>query len=356
MAFYSNTLAVIRRHVASYVGDNDFVGTFASGSTTTGVHTMLTKGDDYFNEHGFYCYIYGGTNIGAERKCSDWTLTTPANTLTFDPAFASAIDNTSQYELHYKFRSDDYLQAINLALESLADKYYISIKDQTTIRLTSVTDNLGNTKYTWEYALPTNMMYLEKVITERKVSGVKLTGTVSGAFTSGETITGGTSGATGELSYGPAGGTYIRVRKVSGTFSVGETATGTTSSKTCSAITAVDSETAGDGVWDLSDTIDPRYYDIMQDYAPKLKLHEDRYSVDEDLYLRLEGQGTQDRVTADTDVIYLPPEWITMKAVSLLPMSKVIDHHLEGVVNYARGMAQKEPRSYPHPWSRKCYE
>lgn len=70
---------------------------------------------------------------------------------------------------------------------------------------------------------------------------VKLTGTVSGAFTVDETVTGGTSGASGKLLYGPSGATYIYVNVTSGTFTVGETATGGTSGKTCSSITAVGS-------------------------------------------------------------------------------------------------------------------
>ena len=67
----------------------------------------------------------------------------------------------------------------------------------------------------------------------------KLTGTVSGAFTDGETVTGGTSKATGTLTYGPAGSTYILLNAVTGTFATGETATGGTSHETFSNITIV---------------------------------------------------------------------------------------------------------------------
>jgi len=330
------------------------IGTFASGTTTTGVHTMLTKGDDYYNNHGYRCYIYAGTNIGSEREVSDWTLTSPANTLTFSPAFGSAIDNTSAYELHEKFTAGDYLRAINMAIESIAGKYLVDIKDTTTIRLTSITDNLGDTIYTYEYSLPTSMLYLYKVTVEEAVSGYKLTGTVSGTFTAGETVTGGTSGATGELAYGVTGGTYIRVRKVSGSFSVGETATGGTSGETCSAITAVESESAGMGVWYAEDEVDPRDWWIRKAYPSKLVLNESYISsFDEDLYLLLEGQGTQPIVDDDTDTIYLPPDWLIAEAVLHLPYAKILSNKLEGVyVKAARDAEYWRQRGGNHPHHR----
>ncbi len=354
MALYSNVLSVIRQHLSSAVGDL-IEGTFASGTTTTGVHTMLRKANDWYNHHGYKCYIYGGTNIGEEREVSDWVLST--NTLTLAPAFTAAIDNTSKYELHYIFFADELLKAINQTIESIAGKYLVDIKNETTIRLTSTTDNLGNTVYTFEYALPLSLLYLYRVITEEAVAGKKLTGTISGTFTSGETVTGGTSGATGELAY--AGSTYIRVRKVSGTFAVGEIATGGSSSATCSTITAVDDETAGGGRFLYSGIIDTRDWSIIKSYPPKLKLHKGYYSVDEDLYLRLEGQGTQPIVTSDTDMIYLPPDWLIAEAILRLPSNKIQSNKLDGVLAQARVDAlyyRDRGGNYPNPWARQIVE
>lgn len=355
MALFSNTTAVIRQYLSSAVGDL-IMGTPDSGTSTTIVDTELGDprwGDDYFNEHGYRAYIYSGTNIEEERFVTDWVQST--HTLTLAPAFTAAIDTTSLYELHRIFTANEYLRAINLAIESLAKKYLVDIKDETTIRLTSTEDNKGNTVYTYEYALPTSMLYLNRIITERKVSGYKLTGTVSNtAFTDGETITGGTSGATGELTYDAS--TYIRVRKVSGTFVTGETATGGTSGETCSSITAVESETAGADKWDDSDEIDHRYWSIIKAYPPKLKLHEDYYSVDEDLYLRLEGQGTQPLVDDDTDIIYLPPDWLVQKAITFLPHSKIESSKLDNTYKNALILSAKEPRSWPHPKARSIVE
>ena len=199
------------------------------------------------------------------------------------------------------------------------------------------------------------MLYLHKVITENAVSGVKLTGTISDdAFTDGETITGGTSGATGEMTYDAS--TYIRVRKVSGAFVVGETATGGTSEETC-IITAVEYESAGEDRFLYEDEIDPRNWSIIPAYPPKLKLDRRYYTVDEDLYLRLEGQGTQPIVDDDTDVIYLPPAWVVQKAITFLPQNKIQSNDLDATVARAeRYIREHELVSHPNPFSRRIVE
>jgi len=63
-----------------------------------------------------------------------------------------------------------------------------------------------------------------------------LTGTVSAALTVGETLTGGTSGATGTVVYDD-GSTYVVVKNVTGMFELAETASG--ASQNISAITAI---------------------------------------------------------------------------------------------------------------------
>ncbi len=79
-----NTLAGVRQYLSSQVGDL-ISGAADSGTTSTVVDTMLRKGDDYYNEHHYRGYIYGGTNIGEEREVSDWVQST--HTLTLDPVF-----------------------------------------------------------------------------------------------------------------------------------------------------------------------------------------------------------------------------------------------------------------------------
>ena len=155
MGLFSNTLAATRQHLSAAVGDL-VMGTFDSGSTTTGVHTILRKGDDYYNEHGYRCYIYGGAGIGEEREVSDWVLST--HTLTFDPLYVATIGATSLYELHHIFTESEYRNAINMAIQSLAgNKYVIDMIDTNTITL--VADN-------YEYTLPDEMDFIHRIITE----------------------------------------------------------------------------------------------------------------------------------------------------------------------------------------------
>uniref|UniRef100_A0A6M3K0J0 Putative structural protein n=1 Tax=viral metagenome TaxID=1070528 RepID=A0A6M3K0J0_9ZZZZ len=354
MSLFSNTLAVVRQYLSMEVGDLLYGQCGTTGATTTKIYApFLWQANDYYNNHNYNVYVYAGTNIGVEKRVTDWVLADFL--LTVHSVYAAACDATSYVELHHIFTQDEYRKAINLAIESIAGKYLIDIKDEATIRLTSTEDNLENTVYAWEYALPTSMLYLHRVITEEPVSGIKLTGTISDtAFTDGETITGGTSGATGELSYDAA--TYIRVSKVSGTFVTGETATGGTSSETCSAITAVESETAGGRRWLDKDIIDPRDYSIIKSYPAKLKLDKRYYSIDADLYLRLEGQGTQPIVDSDSDIIYLPPDWVVQKAITFLPQSKIQSNKLDNVFRQALIMSAREPRYAPNPSAKRIME
>lgn len=350
---YSNTLAVVRQYVSSVVGDLILSTAGAPVSSTLYTDSELTKADDYYNHLNYRGYCYSGTAIGQERAVHDWVYAN--RNLIFTPAFSPAIVAADKFELHKIFFVDELNRAINMAIESVADgKYLIDKVDTTTVKLTSTEDNLGNIVYTYEYTLPTDVYYVDRVTTEHGVGGSKLTGTVSGAFTAGETVTGETSEATGELSYGPDGSTYIRLRKVSGTFAVEETATGGTSEETCSSITAVASETAGSGKWEDGDVIDPRNWRLLS--SRKLKLHESYYHVNEDLYLRIEGQGRQAVVTSDTTAIVLPLDWLVQKAITFLPGNKIESNALDETYRRAMIASAQSPKNYPHPESRKVIE
>jgi len=255
---------------------------------------------------------------------SDWDKAT--HTLTIKPAQAFAYDTSSKLELHRIFASSEYLNAINLAISLYARKYLLDVKDETTIVLVQGLTNNGNDIYTYEYSLPLSLLYIWRVTTEGHGSGKKLTGTISGAFTLGEKVTGLASGATGILSC--SGGTYILVREIVGTFVTGETATGDTSGKTCSSITAIADAEVGDGKFEIGDTINSRDYTIIKSYPPKIKLNKDYYTVIGDLRLRLEGQGSQAEVSADTDNIFLPPDEFCEIAVTYLPFSKIESNNL----------------------------
>lgn len=163
MAFYSTTLAVMRQRLSSAVGDL-IMGTFNTGTTSTGVDGALYNpkwANDYFNNHGYKAYIYQGTYIGYETWISDWDLAT--TTLTFSPAFSTAVDATSKYELHRVFTEDDYRKAINGAIEFLADDYLL---DAVYVNTTLATE-------TYEYAMPisTEFQYVHRITKETASGG-----------------------------------------------------------------------------------------------------------------------------------------------------------------------------------------
>jgi len=340
------------------VGDLETGQCGVTGATTTKIYaSFLWKPDDYYNNNYYEVYVYAGTNIGVTKRVTDWVLSTTF-LLTVHSAYAAACDATSYIELHRIFTEDEYRKAINLAIESAAGSYVVPLVDETTVKLASTTDNLSDTVYTYEYDLPTTMTHLHKVVLEDSGSGVKLTGTVSaGTWTAGETVTGNSSGATGEFAYD--GTTYIRLRKVSGTFTTSDTATGGSSSETVSTITAVANDPAGLGTF--SKVIDPRNWTVVKAYptgTPSLKLNSDYMSFfDEDLYLRLEGHRRQPALTADTGICYLPPEWVVRKAITFLPEVKVISNNLDRTVANAYQWCERHPIfNAPNPFARKVME
>jgi len=149
----------MRDYIAGVVGDSLRGQCGTTGATTTKIYApFLWQPDDYYNEHKYEVYVYHGTNKGETRRATDWVLTDKL--LTVHSAYSAACDATSYIELHRIFSVNDYNNAINLAIESLAGKYLVDLKDETTITL--VAD-------TYEYALPLSFLYLWRVITENEV-------------------------------------------------------------------------------------------------------------------------------------------------------------------------------------------
>ena len=358
---FSNTEATVRQRL-SRMFDDCVLLTASAGTTTT--YTVATaeppqfydKGDDYFNNEQYEAYCYGGINIGASRVCDDWVNST--RVLTVTPAAAAAYTTASKLELHSRFFVSELRSALNQAIAFYRNKYFIDLSDSTTITLTRTARNDVSTSYiyTYEYALPTDCLYLWRVTTEASVSGVKLTGTVSDTFTLGEQVVGDSSGATGLVSY--SGATYIRVREVSGTFTTADTATGQSSSETVSTITAIAYEPAGDGTFPESNVIDPRDWRILKPYAPKIKLHEGHCTVVEDLRLNLEYQGIQDIVDADTDTIFINPDELCEVAATFLPFSKIESNNLNATFERClntRRVVEQRPPMHPYPNACKCW-
>jgi len=152
---HSNTLTVLRQYLSGAVGDLIMGQCGTTGADTTHTYApFLWKPDDYYNENYYSAYVFAGTNIGVEKRITDWDLGTFL--FTVHSAYAAACDATSYIELHNIFTESDYRKAINLSIESLADKYFIDKIDITT---TLVAD-------TYEYTLPSDMTRIHRIITE----------------------------------------------------------------------------------------------------------------------------------------------------------------------------------------------
>jgi len=358
MALYSEYEKTIRQSLSRMFDDCVLCTVSAGAASTATIATtdppqFYGKAADYFNEHQYEVYCYSGTNIGLTRLASDFA----SYVITVTPDATSSYGTSSLLELHWLFYVSELRDAINQAISLYAKKYLVDFADSTTITLTRTERNDVTGSYipTYEYALPTDALYIWRVTTEDSVSGVKLTGTVSDALTLGETVTGSTSGATGLLSY--SGDTYIRVREVDGTFVVGEDAEG--ADETCSTITAVDYETAGDGKFPIENIVDPRDYTILKAYAPKIKFDENHYNVVEDLRIKLEYQGSQAAVDSDTDNIFLPPHELIEVAATFLPFSKIESNNLTAKFNQClrtRDRVMARPPTHPYANSKNVIE
>jgi len=261
-------LAVIRQYISAQVNDL-ILAIAANADSVSFTDTTLRKGDDYYNEHGYRGYCYGGSAIGQEREVSDFVNS--GSTITFDPAFSPAIANGDTFELHHIFTEGEYRMAINLGIESLAGKYLVDIKDETIVLVAD----------TYEYELPLSMLYLHQITTEKE---------------------------------------------------------------------------AASDTFEVAGVIDPRDWSIIKSYPPKLKLDERQYGITAGKDLRLEGQGAQPKVDDDTDIIYLPPDWLVQKAITFLPQSKVQSNQLDNTYRQAQVLSAKEPHSYPHPISQSIVE
>lgn len=106
-----------------------------------------------------------------------------------------------------------------------------------------------------------------------------------------------------------------------------------------------------------SGIIDPRDWSIIKAYPPKLKLHRDYYSITAGKDLRLEGHGAQPVVDDDTDIIYLPTDWIVQKAITFLPSNKIQTNNLADTLRRAEMFVRlNEPRAWANPTARRIVE
>ena len=113
-------------------------------------------------------------------------------------------------------------------------------------------------------------------------------------------------------------------------------------------------DTADSGDYYDEDEVDPRDWSLIS--PRKLKLRYGYYSITAGKDLRIEGQGRQALVSANTEVIYLPPDWIVQKAITFLPQNKIQSNNLADTYRNALLLSAREPRRWANPRSQKVIE
>lgn len=114
-------------------------------------------------------------------------------------------------------------------------------------------------------------------------------------------------------------------------------------------------EVGGDEFYN-EDVIDSRNWSIIKAFPPMLKLDKRYYTPTAGKTLRLEGQGTQPIVTGDTDVIYLPPDWLVQKAITFLPQNRIQSNDLDATYRQAMILSSVMPRNWPDPRAQRIVE
>jgi hypothetical protein len=143
------TLYSLRHDVADACHDLATGLATAAGTLTTLVDAARWEPDDHWV--GAELYIYSGLGLGQTRRVTNWTRST--QTFEPTPAFTTAADLTTAYELHRRFSVRQYNRAINRAIESVRE---LSLVDMSSTALTTSDD-------VYEYALPSDFMYVTKV-------------------------------------------------------------------------------------------------------------------------------------------------------------------------------------------------
>lgn len=149
MAIYSNTLTGLIQKTSRVYLKDFWAGTAtSSGSTTTIVDNTRFEEDDYFNSLP-YCEIY---IEGSTRRVTDFDSTT--GTITFTPALPAATETGDAYEIHSRYKRAEIKDALNMAIEQVAEEALFWEADSTGVVLE---------EGVYEYDLPAKFMFIWRV-------------------------------------------------------------------------------------------------------------------------------------------------------------------------------------------------
>jgi len=126
----------------------------AEGTTATVKDTSRQEEDDHWNSKRSYIYLRSGDYATSWRKITDFTVATGVGTITFAPVIDGNTAVGITYSLHTDFPRDEVVDAINLAIDRVAEEALFWKIDETTTTLVAAQ---------YEYDLPTDFMFLCRV-------------------------------------------------------------------------------------------------------------------------------------------------------------------------------------------------
>jgi hypothetical protein len=152
MSVYLKTFYELRQSLSRSLDDCIVCKVDANATNATVANATLIEGDDYYN--GYDIRFYLGTHKDLTRKVSDFAAS--SDTATFVPVLASNTDTTDYFELHKKYTTAQYNDAINRAISMGKDEYLLDKKDETTVLVSG----------TYEYAVPSGFRYISQMYLE----------------------------------------------------------------------------------------------------------------------------------------------------------------------------------------------
>ena len=162
MAIYSNTLSQLIEWTCRLVLHDWKEGTATGGSTSTVVDTSRDEAVDYFQNTTPVSKVYIRTTtdsaapISEQRVATDFAVGVNP-TITVSPNFTAAVGSGDTYAILSEYEWAEVRDAINMAIEMVAEESLFFVIDESTITLSAST---------YEYTLPTSFMYLYRVSME----------------------------------------------------------------------------------------------------------------------------------------------------------------------------------------------
>lgn len=297
----------------------------STGSTTTAIDSKLptTADSDYWVGDWFYATSGSSGNIGKMREIVLWNST--GHTLTLDAALPSTTTINDGYEIYSRWTPEELNQAINRSIEAGSKGFFDQVTDESLI--------ICENKMTYDLSTLTTTPWLISSVwaeTNPDPKRGEVTAADATSITDSDAdFTGTDTDYIVSIYDGKGAGQQRNVASLTGTTKVNVTAW-TTTPDTTSKYTLWDPTSEQGNIW----------HKIMaarfnaKEYPDKMYLS-DTYSNLKGLRLRVLYAAKPTALSADTDVTYVPQEYIVNKACAILYGMKIGDNRSDRQKNTA---------------------